>query len=120
MSIHTPGPKWLDYKVAGKSDVTVRVSIGDGQLGGWAIGFGTDDIKKGSDPDRVSIGAGKDIKGRILQVVATVVDVRPETNRLSATVTVSGGPDGDVRVPHSFDEGENGDTAILTTLVGFE
>jgi len=120
MSIHTPTPKWLSYRVGAESDVSVRVAIGDAQLGGWAIGFGTDNVQKGSEADPVPVGVGKDIKGRILQIIATAVDVRPETNRLSATVTVSGGPDGDIKLPHSFADGGNGDSAIFTTLVGFE
>jgi hypothetical protein len=120
VSIHNPMPKLINYRVAPKSKVTVRVTIGDAQQGGWAIGFGPADVKKGSEPDPVPIGVGKAVKGRTLQVVATVVDVRPETNRLSATVTVSGGPDGDVKVPQSYDDGSAGDSALLTTLVGFE
>jgi hypothetical protein len=114
-------PKWISYKVTPTSKVTVRVAIGDAQQGGWAIGFGPGDVKKGSEPDPVPIDGGEEgIIGRTLQVVATVVDVRPETNRLSATVTVSGGPDGDVKVPQSYDDGSDGDVALLTTLVGFE
>ena len=120
MSIHNPIPKWVTYKVNSNSNVKVRVLIGDAQQGGWAVGFGTDDIKKGTDPDAISVGTGKEVKGRTLQVVATVVDVRPETNRLSTTVIISGGPGGDLKVPQSYDDGANGDCAILTTLVDFE
>lgn len=119
MSIHNPMPKWIDYEVAKASKVTVRVTIGDAQVGGWAIGFDPKDVMKGSEPDPVDVGTGQEVKGRILQVVATVVDVRPETNRLSAVVTVSGGPRGDVKVPQSFDDGSDGDSALLTTLVSF-
>jgi hypothetical protein len=119
VSIHNPIPKFISYKVEPASAIEVTVAIGDGQTGGWAIGFGAGDVQKGSGNAPVRIGAGGAIKGRTLQVVATVVDVRPETNRLSAIVTVSGGPAAAVTVVQSYDAGSDGDVAILTTLVDF-
>jgi hypothetical protein len=120
VSIHNPIPKFIRYRVEPASKVTVAVSIGDAQEGGWAIGFDPSAVKKGSDAKPIEIGTGAAVKGRTLQVVATVVDVRPETNRLSAVVTVSGGLDGAATVVQSFDNGADGDTALLTTLVAFE
>jgi len=120
MSIHTLSPKVVIYKVDPTSQVTARVLIGDGQRGGWAIGFDQATVKKGSSPDQVAIGTGPAIKDRLLQVTTTVVDVRIETNRLSAVLTLAGGPQGDMEVPQAYDDGTDGDTAIFTTLVLFQ
>jgi hypothetical protein len=120
VSIHNPIPTFKTYKVEPDSKITVSVLIGDAQMGGWAMGFDPDGAKKGSDSTPVAIGTGVEVKGRILQVVVTAVDVNPLTNRLSAVVTVSGGPGGPLTVTQSYDGGATGDTALLTTLVDFE
>jgi hypothetical protein len=119
VSVHSSPPRWAPYRVASPSTITVRITLEDGQEGGWEIAI-RDKTWRGRDPAQVSIGKGNDLVGQVLQVVTTVVDVRPEASRLSATVTISGGPDGDVRVAQSYDDGAAGDTAILTTLVGFQ
>ena len=120
MSIHNPIPMFVTYKVEPNSKIAVSASIGDAQMGGWAMGFDPQTAKKGSDATPVSMGTGAEVKGRILQVVVTAVDVNPLTNRLSAVVTVSGGPGGPLTVTQSYDDGATGDTALLTTLVEFE
>ena len=120
MSIHNPIPQFLTYRVHPSSEVTVAIAIGDAQTGGWAFGFGPDGVTKGSGDAPTSVGKGADLVGKMLQVVATVVDVRPETNRLSAVVTLAGGPGGAKNVTSSFDGGSAGDSALLTTLVMFE
>jgi hypothetical protein len=120
MSIHNPIPKFVTYLVEPVSQLTAKVTIGDAQSGGWAIGFDDTHVKKGSGEDPVPVGSGRDVKGKLLQIVVTVVDVRPETNHLSCTVTIAGGPSGPVEVEQAYDEGGDGDTAIFTTLVQFQ
>ncbi len=120
MSVHVPGPRVLKYKVDGTSAVVAVANIGEGQEGGWAIGFDPSAITKGSVPRQVPIGPGAEIKGKILQVVVTAVDVLTATNRLSAAVEISGGPEGRKTVEHPSIVGQDGDTAIFTTLVIFE
>jgi hypothetical protein len=120
MSVHVPAPKVLTYKTGNADKLLARAVIGDAQQGGWVIGFDPASLKKGSDPDTVPVGSAKDVAGKILQVVVTAVDVRPETNRLSATTTISGGADGTKSIVHTFEEGDKGDIAIFTTLVVFE
>lgn len=117
MSIHNVFPKLVRYPIDPTCQLVAKVLIGDGQRGGWAIGFDDAKAQKGSAEDPVPIGVGKDIRGDLLQIVVTVVDVRPETNRLSCTVGIAGGPSGPVEVKQAFDGGADGDTAIFTTLV---
>jgi hypothetical protein len=118
VSIHNPIPKFVTYRVRPESDIEVAVTIGDGQVGGWAFGFEPGDVTKGTEKPAV-VGKGSEVIGKMLQIVATVVDVNPATNHLSAIVTISGGPGGPQRVTSSF-QGADSDTAILTTLVMFQ
>jgi hypothetical protein len=120
MSVHVPTPKVLRYKVGAAPLITARVIIGDAQQGGWAMGFDPSSVKKGSEPDPVPVGSAAEVKDRVLQIITTAVDVRPETNRLSATTTIAGGPDGQKSVVQMVDDGNDGDTAVFTTLVIFE
>jgi len=99
--------------------LTALVTIGDGQRGGWAIRVGGK-TTKGSDPVQVALGDGAALQGKVVQVVVTVVDVRPETNRLSAIVEISGGPGGALAVEQTVDDGGDGDVAMFTTVVLFE
>jgi len=120
VSIHNPVPEFITYKVSPTSKVTAKVIIGDAQLGGWSISLGGTLLAKGADETPVEVATGAQLAGKILQVVVTVVDIQQETNRLSATVTISGGTAGDVPVTQTYDQGADGDTAILTTLVLFQ
>jgi hypothetical protein len=119
MSIHVVSNS-KTYRVTPDSNVTLRVTIGDAQGGGWIITRGDDTIiAKGSGPDLVAIGRGDELKGRVIQVVATAVDIRPETNRLSALVGIDGGSDGNLQILSVWDNGAAGDVAIFPTVVGF-
>lgn len=119
MSIHLETGT-VDYEVVAESRVTVRVTIGEAQAGGWVIGWDSDHvIAKGSAPTDVDIGRGADLRGRTLQVAATAVDVRRETNRLSATLVVTGGVAGAQQFTTAWDDGGDGDVAVFTTLIGF-
>jgi hypothetical protein len=120
MSIHVSVDS-LVYSTTDESHVQVRVMIGDAQGGGWVVCWDADNIiQKGSDSVPVSIGVGKDIRNKVLQIIATVVDIRPETNRLSSTATISGGVGGPKTLVHTHDDGAEGDSAIFTTMVQFQ
>ena len=119
MSIHIVSSS-KTYPVAPDSKVTLRVTIGDAQAGGWIITREDDSvIAKGSVSDLISIGSGADLKGHLIQVVATAVDVRPETNRLSAVISVDGGTSGLQQLLSVWDDGTAGDAAIFPTVIGF-
>jgi hypothetical protein len=119
MSVHASANSLL-YSVTDDSHVTVQVIIGDAQGGGWVVAWDSAQvIKKGSEAEPVTVGQGKDIRAKTLQIVATAVDVRPESNRLSSTITISGGPEGTKTLVHQYGDGGAGDTAIFTTMVKF-
>ena len=117
MSVHVPVPKVLRYRVGEALQITARPIIGDAQQGGWAIAFNLSAVKKGSASNPVPVGSAAEVRGRILQVIITAVDVRPETNRLSATTTIDGGPEGPRSVVQSVDDGGDGDIAVFSTVV---
>lgn len=119
MSIHVPRPQSVSYPVNDDSKIIVQITIGDAQGGGWSIDLDDAKIQKGSDSAPVPIGDGKAIRGKELQVAVSVLDIRPETNRLSATVVIDGGTQGKQTLPQRYDDGDDGDLAIFTTLVDF-
>lgn len=119
MSIHLVSTT-ATYRVADGSDVLLRITIGEGQGGGWIVAWDSGDIvAKGASPEPVHLGLGRQLRGRVLQVVATAVDIRPETNRLSRTLVLGGGPDGDREIVDRWDDGGDGDAAVFTTLIVF-
>src|SRR5215510_3878546 len=105
MSVHASANSLL-YKVNDDSQVTVHVVIGDAQGGGWVIAWDSAQvIRKGSAAEVVTVGQGKDIRAKTLQIVATAIDIRQETNRLSSTITISGGPEGEKTLVHQYGDG---------------
>lgn len=119
MSVHVPRPQSLSYPVDDGSQVVVQITIGDAQGGGWSLDLDDTRFGKGNGSDPVPVGDGKTIRGKELQVAVSVLDIQPQTNRLSATIVIDGGPQGKQTVPHRYDEGDDGDLAIFTTLVEF-
>lgn len=120
MSIHVI-PDSQTYAVDDDVTVTVRATIGDAQGGGWVVAWDDQSIiAKGSEPDLVTLGAGKNIRGKTLQVVTTAVDIRPQTNRLSRVLALDGGSEGLKKFVGAKDDGNNGDIAVFATLVTFK
>jgi hypothetical protein len=119
MNVHASADSLL-YTVTDDGHVTVQVVIGDAQGGGWVVAWDSAQvIHKGSAAELVTVGQGKEIRARTLQIVATAVDIRQESNRLSSVITISGGADGTKTMVHQYSEGGAGDTAIFTTIVRF-
>src|SRR4051812_28117863 len=108
MSVHVPVPKIMKYKVGQAAQISAQASIGDAQEGGWAIAFDLSSITKGSKPQTVPVGSGQKVKGEILQIIVTAVDVNPKSNWLSAKTTISGGPEGDQSLVQTFQGGTHG------------
>ncbi len=95
--------------------IAVQVVIGDGQAGGWAVQVGAN-VTKGDDSDRHDVGTGTDVRAAKLVQVSTVVrDVRPETDHLSATITLLRNGVPAQTILHSRD-GTPGDSAHFTSL----
>src|SRR5262249_40361706 len=119
MSVHASADALL-YNVKDDSQVTVHVVIGEAQGGGWVVAWDSAQVvKKGSAAEVVTVGQGKDIRAKTLQIVATAIDIRQETNRLSSVITISGGSEGTKTLVHQYGDGIAGDTAIFTTMVKF-
>lgn len=122
MSVFKPDPEARVYTVEPTSNVTASVIIGNAGRGGWAMTLTGQATVKGTDSDTnpVPLGNGAALVGKFLQVDVTVIDVRPETNRLSSIVTINGGPGGPLPIPQEVQDEADGDAAIFTTMVMFQ
>jgi hypothetical protein len=109
--------KVFSYHVDDDSNVTAKVTIGNGQAGGWAIILGGKVKKKGSKPVDVPIGKGSTLRGKHMTVSSAVIDVRTQTDRLSVTTRIRGGTKS-MTCKHSK-TGRQGETASYTTIVFF-
>ena len=108
------------YKVGtSDSDVRVAVDVGLGQRGTVKISFGTTSLVTTGTPVDLMVGKASAIKGRLLTVETLVTDVSTMTNKMSATVKLSGGPSPKT-VTTPGEVTEQGDSAIFQTLVLFK
>jgi hypothetical protein len=105
------------YEVGASRRITARVTIGEGQRGGWAAFLDNKLLDKGSKSKALGLGEADRLRGRRLIVNSVVIDVRPETNRLSVTTTVKGGKK-PLRASHT-NNGDDGATANYVTVVIF-
>jgi hypothetical protein len=80
-----------EYRV-GHADVTLRIVVGEGQIGTSLVRLDDRDIASGAIA-MVRIGAGSELAGRRLRVATTVTDVQRLTNRTSVRYVLSGGPE---------------------------
>lgn len=97
--------------------ITARITIGEGQRGGWAAFLDDKLIQKGSGPKLLGLGDPAKLRGRRLLINSVVIDVRPETNRLSVTTLVKGGRK-ELLARHK-NVGGDGATANYVTVVIF-
>jgi hypothetical protein len=109
--------KCAEHKTEADQVVKARALIGDGQNGGWVMLIGDAHKAGGSDGKWVELGTGAELKGKHLEVSAVIQDTRAETDRLSLTVEVSGGPKKtSVNVAHV---GKPGDGATYSIVIFF-
>jgi len=80
-----------EYRV-GDGDVTLRITVGDGQIGTSLVRLDDQDVASGAIAMLV-VGSGPALVGRRLRVATTVTDVQRLTNRTSMRYLLSGGPD---------------------------
>jgi hypothetical protein len=80
-----------EYQV-GDGDVTLRIAVGDGQLGTSLVRLDDRDLASGS-LGMLLLGPGGALAGRRLRIATTVTDVQRLTNRTSVRYTLSGGPE---------------------------
>lgn len=105
------------YEVGSAAAITARITIGEGQRGGWAAFLDDKLLDKGSGTEELGLGAATKLRGRRLIVNSVVIDCRPETNRLSVTTVVKGGKK-PLRAKHA-NNGDDGATANYVTVVIF-
>jgi hypothetical protein len=84
------------YEVA-DAEVTVTVTIGEGQLGSSRVRVGDREVTVG-DVSKVKIGKGSAIAGKELFIKTVVADVNDQTNRTSVSYELKGG-----KVDKTFD-----------------
>lgn len=121
MGIHIV-PTTATYRVHDGAKVTLRITIGEAQAGAWVVAWSsTDVVARGTEPDLVDLGLGRDLRARTLQVVVTAQRVRPETDRFSRTLALDGGTEGPREVLDRWEQGASGDdTVVFTTMIGFQ
>lgn len=103
---HTPPPE---------EDIEVSATIGNGQLGGWAVFLEGAFVRGGNEPVVVALGKGAALGGQILEVKANIIDVQGQTDRLSLRVRITG-RDEPIDIEHI---GPPGGAAIYRVLVQF-
>lgn len=79
------------YPVVDDREVTLSVTIGDAQAGGSSVFLGSTEKANGNPIPPTSLGLGSEVRGQTVVVSTTVVDVRPEHDHTSVTVTLAGG-----------------------------
>jgi hypothetical protein len=121
MGIHIV-PTTETYRVDDGAKVTLRITIGEAQAGAWVVAWSsTDVVARGTEPEVVDLGFGRDLRGRVLQVVATAQRVRRETDRFSRTLVLDGGPEGPRQVLDRWEQGTSSDdTTVFNTMIGFQ
>ncbi|HWM85041.1 MAG TPA: hypothetical protein VNO33_04365 [Kofleriaceae bacterium] len=105
------------YQVGAAGQITARITIGQGQHGGWAAFLDDKLLGKGSKPRDLKLGASARLKGHRLVVNSVVMDVRRETNRLSVSTLLKGGAK-QLRAAHEH-VGDAGASANYVTVVIF-
>ena len=81
------------YRVRNEDTVTLKITIGHGQVGTTSVNLAGNDLVSGHKNSlnlRIP-GSGKELNGKTLFCSTIVADVRTETNETSVTYEVSGG-----------------------------
>ncbi len=79
-----------DYPVA-QGNVILRITIGEGQFGASLIALGDQVLRAGTIRNQ-TIGRGPALAGKTLTVRTLVSDTNTQTNRMSVTYALEGGP----------------------------
>jgi hypothetical protein len=111
--------KVVNYRVDDVASVVARAIIGDAQEGAWTMHLGSRFLAGGTNADDVTVGPGRALAegSGNLEVSAIVKDVRPETDHLTLTVTLTGGMD--TQHVQITNLGNPGDSASYSIFVRF-
>jgi hypothetical protein len=80
-----------NYSVLDMNDVTVTITVGSGQFGTVGIRLAGTKVAAGEGRLHVNLGLGKDVRGKMLEILTVVQDVNPMTNRTEVTHVLTGG-----------------------------
>lgn len=107
--------KLVQYSPPKDDPIAVVATIGNAQLGGWAILLDGQFVQGGNTPTPVALGTGGELVGRTLEVSASITDVQGATDRMSLRVEVTGLPE-PIDIEHI---GPPGGRAAYSILVQF-
>lgn len=105
-----------EYQV-GDGDVTLRIAVGEGQLGTSLVRLDGKELASGS-LGMLLLGPGPALAGRRIRVATTVTDVQRLTNRTSVRYVLSGGPE-EAAFDAKAEVEKEGDTVHYTARFDF-
>jgi hypothetical protein len=102
----------------GSGDITLTITIGDGQLGSSRVTLGKKVLAEGDEIATLPIGKGSILRDKAIQVKSVVSDVNDQTNHTSITYSLRGGPAAaDYRLASTV--AEEGDSVIYRATIRF-
>ncbi len=104
------------HTVVDAQPVNARAIIGNAQKGSWVMMVNDQRIDGGTGTHWVNLGNGEDLRGRLLEVSAVIQDVRPQTDRLSLAVEVTGPATTTMTIAHN---GDPGGAAAYSAIIFF-
>lgn len=111
--------KTKNVAVGSAEVVTARIEFALAQPNGWSAKLTGRDPITGQDEETVPLGSGAELKGKVFQVVAHMVDAQPATNLLLHRVRIVH-PGGQADVLEFTNPGGGpGDSAVYTSLFLF-
>ncbi|WP_017325111.1 hypothetical protein [Synechococcus sp. PCC 7336] len=111
---------FVDFEIADlNKDVTVTVTVGEGNLGGSSYDLNGEFIRDvDGDGIPVKIGTGNEMNGKKLRIVTTVTDSNARTNRTSIALKIENQGKRFNRT-YIATVDEDNETAIFLTLITF-
>jgi hypothetical protein len=81
------------YRIQEDQEVTLRITIGHGQVGTTSVSLGVDELVTGHHGtlELVLPATGADLNGKTLYCSTVVADVQTQTNETSVTYELTGG-----------------------------
>ena len=80
-----------DAYIVADADVTLDVTVGEGQKAFLEVLLNGLPIGHGADVKGLIVGKGNEVAGSRLRITATVTDTNTDTNRTSVTYRLTGG-----------------------------
>jgi len=97
----------------------LEVLIGHKQMANSITKLNMDEISQNQDSFKLDLGKCKDLKGKVLSLFTTIVDINPKNNRISMSIKLTGGKKVHEQVIIDASVQKNGDTAIAMATIIF-